>query len=260
MVPKTRGSRLQHCAGVASLRSGCLKCLLVIFTLSLGVATRAQSSGEPRLDIKDSSYHPPTPTIIFDLNFPGSEPSHFSIAVNANGEAGYQSNGGETDPVTAQSNGDPNIVRFAMSEAARNHLFNVARKLNYFAGSYDNTRSNMARTGVKTLIFADPARHNVATYNFSQSRDIQDLTQFFQRLSNTMEYGRRIDHDLRFDKLDLYNQLDRMLLDSNANNLAELQAVVPVLRKVSNDPSIMRVARVDADRLIAKAGAPLASR
>jgi hypothetical protein len=75
-----------------------------------------------------------------------------------------------------------------------------------------------------------------------------------------MEYGRRLEHDLRFDKLDLYKQLQQMLSDAQEKNLAELQAIVPVLQKISGDASVMRIARVDADRLLAMAGAPLATR
>lgn len=224
------------------------------------VCAFACAQDEPHLDPKDSTYHPPTPTVIFDLDFPGATPSHYSVAVNANGNAAYQSNGGETDAVGNRSTGDPNIVAFTMSEATRNRIFQLAQKLNYFSGNFDYTKTRVANTGVKTLVFADLNRHNATTYNYSVNADVQELTSLFQRISATMEYGRRLEAELRYNKLDLYKELQRMRADADGKSLAELQAVAPVLRKISGDHSIMRVARAEADRLLAKAGERLPSR
>jgi len=220
----------------------------------------ATAQNEPRLDIKDSSYRPPTPTVIFDLNFPGAMPSHYTVAVNSTGDAAYQSNGDETNPATDQSNSDPNVVRFTMSEAARTRILQLAQKANYFSGNFEYTRNRVANTGAKTLVFADPTRHNTATYNYTQNASIQELTQFFQSVSSTLEYGRKLEHDLRYDKLDLPKQLQQMVNDAQSKQLGELQAIVPVLQKISGDPSVMRIARVNSDRLLAIAGAPLATR
>ncbi|HZU21804.1 MAG TPA: hypothetical protein VE998_03165, partial [Terriglobales bacterium] len=172
----------------------------------------------------------------------------------------YQSNGGEDNAATGQSTGDPNIVAFTMTEAARARIFALTQKLNYFSGSYEYTRGRVANTGSKTLVFADSSRHNSTTYNYSQVPAIQELTRFFQSVSATLEYGRRLQYDLRFDKLDLPKQLDKMTAEAQDKQLAELQAVVPVLQKISADSSVMRIARVNADRLLAMAGAPLAAR
>lgn len=234
--------------------------LILSLLASSGISpATAAAQDAPRLDPKDPSYHPPVATVIFDLDFPGATPSHYTVAVNADRKAAYQSNGGEIS-ATGQSTGDPNIVAFTMSEAARARIFELAQKLNYFAGKYDYVRNRVANTGIKTLVFADSSRHNMTTYNFSQNQDIQELTRLFQSVSSTMEFGRRLEHDLRFDKLDLPKQLNLMLAQAQDKELAELQAVVPVLQKISGDPSVMRIARVNADRLLAMAGATLATR
>lgn len=234
--------------------------LLLLPSLLAVVAALAVAQDGPRLDPNDSSYHPPVPTVIFDLNFPGATPSHYTVAVNGDGKAAYQSNGGETTATGAQSAGDPNIVAFTMSDAARNRVFALVRKLNYLSGNYDYTRTRVANTGAKTLVFADSSRHNATAYNYSQNPEIQELTRFFQSVSSTMEFGRRLEHDLRFDKLDLPKQLDLMLGEARDKQLAELQAVVPVLQRISADPTVMRIARVNSDRLLAMAGTPVAAR
>ena len=233
---------------------------LFLACLAVLAGSVAAAQDEPRLDIKDSSYHPPIPTVIFDLNFPGAVPGHYTVAVNSSGDAAYQSNGDETNPAPDQSNGEANVVRFTMSEAARTRVLRLAQKLNYFSGNFDYTRNRVANTGVKILIFADPTRHNTTTYNYSQNPDIQELTRFFQSVSATLEYGRKLERDLRYDKLDLPKQLQQMVNDAEEKELGELQAIVPVLQKISGDPSVMRIARVNSDRLLAMAGAPLATR
>ncbi|MBV8205971.1 MAG: hypothetical protein JO041_04200 [Acidobacteria bacterium] len=223
-------------------------------------ALMAAAQDRAPIDPNDSSYHPPVPTVIFDLTFYGANPSHYSVAVSANGSAAYQSNGGEDNAATGQSTGVPEMVVFTMSEAGRNRVFELARKLNYFDGKFDYTKSRIANTGSKMLVFADSTRHVSTTYNYSQNADIQELTRIFQSISATLEYGRRLEHDLRYDKLDLYKQLNDMLKQADAGELAELQAVAPVLQRISGDSTVMHVARVDSDRLLARAGMPLARR
>src|SRR5947209_20274470 len=119
------------------------RALLVAAVFSL-LGAFASAQDEPRLDPADSAYHPAVATVIFDLNFPGATPSHYSVAVNADGKAAYQSNGGETTPMGGQSTGDPNIVAFTMSDGARSRVFDLARKLNYFTGKYEYTRNRVA--------------------------------------------------------------------------------------------------------------------
>jgi hypothetical protein len=205
---------------------------------------------QPTLEPNGSQHHPTVPTITFDFEMPGGSPSRYSISVESSGRSGYRSNAGETNAGSAASNGDPYLTRFVMSEASRQRVFKLAEKLGYFHGSFDYTKRPIANTGNKTLTYADPQRHFSTTYNYSENADIQELTRFFQALSNTLEFGRRLEFMQRFDKLGLHGELQKMVQMADEQQLAELQAVAPVLQKISKDASVMHVARLNAEKLL----------
>jgi hypothetical protein len=208
------------------------------------------SAQQPTLEPNGSQYHPTVPTITFDFDMPGGSPSRYSISVESSGRSGYRSNGDETNAATETSTGDPYLTRFVMSEASRQRVFKLAEKLGYFKGNFDYTKRSIANTGNKTLTYADPQRHFSTSYNYSENADIQELTRFFQALSNTLEFGRRLEFMQRFDKLGLHGELQKMVQMADEQQLAELQAVAPVLEKISKDLSVMHVARLNAERLL----------
>jgi hypothetical protein len=84
---------------------------------------------------------------------------------------------------------------------------------------------------------------------------VQELTNLFQSLSTTLEFGRRLEYYHRYQKLALDDELKRMEEMAKQNSLAELSAVAPVLQQVASDPSVINPVRVRAQRLLAQAEA-----
>ena len=256
LAARRSSAKIQYNDWVAvAMRSLCAA-LLVVFACSFAAAQQVT------LDPESSQYHPTVPTITFHFDLPGGSPSHYTIAVEPSGSAAYRSNGGETNEATETSSGEPYLMRFVMSEASRQRVFKLAEKLGYFKGSFDYTKRPVANTGSKTLTYADPQRHFSTTYNYTENADIQELTRFFQAVSNTLEFGRRLAFMQRFDKLGLHGELQKMVQMADEQQLAEVQAVAPVLQKISKDTSVMHVARLNAERLLDRSanGNPSASR
>jgi hypothetical protein len=78
------------------------------------------------------------------------------------------------------------------------------------------------------------------------------LTNLFQGISLTIEFGRKLQFKHKYDKLGLEADLKAME-DAEANhNLAELQVIAPTLKDIADDPSVLNIARARARRLLAK--------
>ena len=193
-----------------------------------------------------------TPTVTFTLDFPGSEPEHFSLSVQSDGHSVYDSNGKLTDQ---SEDGDPFHYEFTISPGSRDRVFDLAKRAHYFEGELDFKPKNIAFTGKKTLSYKDAQKNTQATYNYSAIPEVQELTDFCQHLSETLEFGRRLQFYRRYQKLALDDQLKRMEEMVQDNQLSELPVIVPVLQGIAKDPSLLNIAHARARRLLDKAGA-----
>jgi hypothetical protein len=202
-------------------------------------------------------HNPAAPTLNFQFEFPGANPSHYAISVDATGRAAYKSTGPQdenaayTTPGQPAAPGDPYMVKFAMSQPTRDQLFALAQRLNYFNGNFDYTKTRVANTGAKTLVYADPTRHFETTVNWSQNADIMEVVRIFQNISTTLEFDRRLQDHIRHQKLALEDDLKELQDAVSHNNAAEVQLLAPTLQKIANNASILHIARKRAQDLLA---------
>jgi len=112
----------------------------------------------------------------------------------------------------------------------------------------------VANTGKKTLTWSDAARKFHTVYNFSENKQLQQLTSIFEGISLTLEHGRKLQFLHRFDKLGLESELSGMEEMFKRHDLYELQLIAPTLRKIANDTAVMHLARQRAGRLLAAGG------
>jgi hypothetical protein len=190
----------------------------------------------------------PDPAIItFTLDFPGSQPEHYSIHIHSDGPAHYDSTGKlSLDSDELDSFG----FDFTASPDLRQKVFTLAAKAGYFQKDLDSRHKNLAFTGKKILTYQDAKRHGASTYNYSDQQPVQELTGVFQSLSTTLEYGHRLHYAHRYQKLALEAELKRMEDDSHTAPFVELSAIAPILKQIVDDPSVMNVSRARAQRLL----------
>ena len=188
--------------------------------------------------------------VSFTLDFPGSEPSHYVISVSSDGRSTYDSDG----KLSPDSDGDPFHLDFSMSSETSRRVFELAERARYFQGEIDFKKKSLASTGVKTLTYRDSARSTTATYNYSTVAAVQQLTQLFQSLSTTLEFGRRLEYFHRYQKLALDAELKSMEDMADRKDLEEMAAVVPILQHIVTDTSVINPVRARAQRMIERAG------
>ncbi len=187
------------------------------------------------------------PTVIFKLSWDKGLPcSAYVFTVNENGATHFKG----TDNQIGTGEGDTFEQDFTMSEANRQQIFQLAKATDYFQGQFESKTKNVAKTGAKTLEFHDGSRDTSATYNYSPNPNIQQLTRLFQAIATTIDYGRKLSFQYRFDKLGMDQRL-KELVDLRASGMAdEIQVIEPILRKIADDDDVMHVARLQAKQLL----------
>ncbi|HVG90703.1 MAG TPA: hypothetical protein VNB54_04360, partial [Alphaproteobacteria bacterium] len=144
-------------------------------------------------------------------------------------------------------------TEFNMSRDRCDKLFRYATEANYFQGDFTFKKHAVASTGKKTLTYVDASRHFNTTYDYSEYKAIQEITNIFMGISNTIEHGRKLQFLRRFDKLGLESELKVMEDAAESHNLAEIQLIAPTLESIAEDHAILNIARQRAHRLLAKA-------
>ena len=190
-------------------------------------------------------------TVTFTLDFPASQPEHYSIRVQSDGSARYQSSG----RLSADSDDTDSFdLDFTVVAETWQKIFELAAKAGYFQKDVDSHHKGLAFTGKKTLGYKDTRRSGESTYNYSAYPAVQDLTTLMQSLSATLEFGHRLQYDHHYQKLALDEELKRMEEMARTNQLVEVAAIQPILNQIIADPSVINVTRARAQRLLERAG------
>jgi hypothetical protein len=145
---------------------------------------------------------------------------------------------------------DPYHQDFTMSEVNRQKIFDLAQKLNYLRGDFDSHAKHIANTGSKTLQYRSAQASGSTTYNWSQNPNIQELTHLFQGIAMTIDYGRKLASQYRFDKLGMDQRMKELEDLQDSHDAEELQIIAPILQKIANDPNIMNISRESARNLL----------
>ena len=192
------------------------------------------------------------PTVAFTCDFPGSDPSHYSISVASDGHASYVSDG----KLAQGSEPDaPYTQDFTLPAASAGHIFDLAKQAHYFEGKIDSGNKKIASTGAKTLSYKDSQKNTSANYNYSPILAIQELTTWFQSLSATLEFGRRIEFEHHYQKLALDDEFKSLEDMVSRGDAVEVSVIAPILQKVLADPTVMNTVRARAQRLLNAASA-----
>ncbi len=184
--------------------------------------------------------------ITFSLDFPRSNPEHYSIEVDATGHARYECSGRVVEDAEEQLY----RAEFELSAGSRERIFEWAKRAQYFAGKIDSSNRKVAFTGTKTLSYQDGERSNTARYNYSNVEPVRELTALFQNMAGTLEYGRRLAYYHRYQKLALDEELKRMEAQAKSGEITELRGVAPVLQEIFEDTTVINVVRARAKELI----------
>ena len=218
--------------------------LSVLFAIFLfAAATPAQ---EPVQQAK-----PATAVVRFGFDWPAQNPPRYSITVDANGHATYRS-----EPAADANGGsapEPYTVEWNATDDTRRKIFEDVEKANYLHGNFE-AKAKVAMTGMKTLAYKDASHDASATFNYSENPEVRDLTHIFQSIAFTAEVGRKLEHDIRFDKLGVDSDLKGLQEQQKQGNAMEFGSIAPLLQKIASDYAMMRMSQQRAKEMLRSAG------
>jgi hypothetical protein len=214
-------------------------------------------------------------SVVFKFSWKYGKPSDYIVTLHRSGQVDYvsddrslsstqernqpvESNAEQSVQTSDAASQDRFTKQFQATETVREKVFALAEQVKYFDGQFDFTAHPIAQTGSKTLAYQDPTRHTSTTYNYSENPSIQALTEIFQGISLTIESGRKLDFDRRFDKLSLDQDLKALDALSKDGHLYEVQAIAPMLQRLAADRTVLHIAQQTAQRILVRAGLAVA--
>ena len=145
-----------------------------------------------------------TITYQFEHAVPGVPVPRYTVVLHEDGSGTYHAEEAErrsadsaVQQVSAKIIDRPMMVTAEM--AAK--IFQSARALNRFNIFCGTKAKNIASTGKKTLSYAGPEGAGSCTYDYSDDKSVEELTDLFYGIVYTMDVGRKLDFERRFDRL-----------------------------------------------------------
>ena len=129
-------------------------------------------------------------------------------------------------------------------------IFSTARSLNFFNIFCGTKAKNIADTGTKTLSYSAADGAGTCTYNYSDDKNVTMLTDHFYAIAYTMDVGRRLDFERRFDRLGLDAEMLALEHAVQEKNALELGNIAPTLRRIADDGEVMQRVRQRAAKLL----------
>jgi hypothetical protein len=191
---------------------------------------------------------------MFRFERPGLPVPLYQLQIFENGMGQYW---GEEMPMTVDHADPPpspqpfSLRGFSVSPTTATKVYALARSLNRFNIACASTAKNVADTGKKTLTYS--GMNSVigsCTYNYTENKDVQALTDIFEGIAETMDEGRKLDYLHRYDRLGLDAELESFSREVAEGHALELGTIASTLRSIAEDPDLMQRVRTQARALL----------
>jgi hypothetical protein len=196
---------------------------------------------------------PAAAEVSFAFERAGLPVPRFTLTVDQSGLGTYK--GDQAEPVVRGVPAQPAIVAFerrvVLSSKTTDRIFKLAGELDHFNIACASKAKNVADTGTKTLTYIAPGTMHACTYNYTENKDLQTLTDILEGIAETMDEGRRLDYLHRYDRLGLDAAMSFLTQEVSAGRALELQTIAPTLSSIAEDADLMQRVRTQARALLA---------
>jgi hypothetical protein len=125
------------------------------------------------------------------------------------------------------------------------------------SGKCETKAKNVAKTGEKTIRYQDGDRTEECTFNYSDDAGLMGTAATFQAIAETMQRGKKLEHDLRYDRLGLDAEMESLVAAQKDGSAIEIGNIAPILQALVSDDHVIDRVRRRAARLLQDAGAPV---
>jgi hypothetical protein len=140
--------------------------------------------------------------------------------------------------------------KVVLTQETTSRIFALARASDRFNLTCASLAKKVADLGRKTLQYTGPDGDGSCVFNFSENRNVVELTDLFQKIVRTLEEGRKLDFDHRFDRLGLDEDTATLADDVAAGRAIEVGAIARTLRSIAADSEVLERVRGRAASLL----------
>jgi len=227
--------------------------------LAIGMAVSpCFAFGELQRSVGNSAGGSQKPTVTFQFDHDGLPVPRYTIVLHEDGSGTYHA-----EEVERRS-ADSAVQQVSMKQVDRPvsvsfetaaKIFATARSLNRFNIFCGTKAKNVADTGQKILTYAGPEGPGTCTYHYSDDKNVTMLTNMFYAISYTLEVGRRLDFERRFDHLGLDAELLALEQAVQEKNALEIANIAPTLDAIVANVDLMQRVRTRASKLLEQTAA-----
>jgi hypothetical protein len=196
--------------------------------------------------------------VSFQFDRTGLPVPRFTLRIREDGTGSYQADQIEIGATGTSMRGQPaqHIDRpVTLTHTTVTKIFKTARSLNHFDGECASKAKNIADTGKKTLSFTGPDGSGSCTYNYSENKSVDMLTNTFLAIAYTLDEGRRLEFLHRYDRLGLDEEMTLFGQETEAGRAMELGTISPTLAAIVDDNAIIQRVRLRAQKMLEQAAA-----
>jgi hypothetical protein len=203
----------------------------------------------------NASTAPEARQVSFTFDRKGVPVGHYRLVIYENGKGVYE--GEELVTATGYgpaANPEPRPFKHSMtiSAATASKIFSTAERLKRFDVPCASKLKNVADTGTKTLRYEGRDGTGSCTYNFSENKDVQAITDMFEGIAETMDTGRKLDQLHRFDRLGLDSTMKYLADEVSSGRALEIGTIASSLRSIASDTDVMARVRNRANALLSQ--------
>ena len=196
--------------------------------------------------------------VSFQFDRTGLPVPRFTLSLHEDGTGTYKADQAEipATPTSMRGQAAQHIDRsLNLTPATVTKIFKAARALNYFNIECASKAKNIADTGKKTLTYTGADGSGSCTYNYSENKSVDTLSNSFLAIAYTMDEGRRLEFLHRYDRLGLDAEMISLGQEIEAGRAMELGTITPVLAAIADDTAVIQRVRLRAQKMLERVAA-----
>jgi hypothetical protein len=192
--------------------------------------------------------------VTFQLDQEGAMVPRFTLSIAEDGRVSYVAE--QVVPAGARegSNATPATQhveqRALLTRATTVRIFELARASDRFNIACEALAKKVADMGRKTLSYSGPGGDGSCVYNYSEIKSVAALTQLLRGITMTLDMGRKLDFDHRFDRLGLDEDMSVLVGTIAEGRAVEVNMIAPTLHSIAEDTEVLERVRARATTLL----------
>jgi hypothetical protein len=196
--------------------------------------------------------------VSFQFDRTGLPVPHFTLRVREDGTGSYVADQVEIAATATSMRGQAaqHIDRpINLTPGTVAKIFKTARAANHLNIECASKAKNIADTGKKTLSYTGADGAGSCTYNYSEIKAVETLTDIFLAIAYTLDEGRTLAFLHRYDRLGLDAEMISFAEELEAGRAVELGTISPTLAAIADDPAVIQRVRLRAAKMLEQVAA-----